>query len=221
VSPRDSGRVARPRGPAATVAVLLALAAAAAAIAAGPAAATAADGTDETTVVVALTDAPDGLAGYELTLELEAGTVVNASYPDAFRPTTDPAIAGDGRSVTLEAADVADRITAGDSPVRLATVRVRGVDGTPAVSVRDASIDADGGARIDPANVTVSAAGSDTQDPSTDAGSSTPGPTGTGADGTATDGGTEAQGADGPGFGPLAALGALAALAVLAVGRRA
>lgn len=112
-----------------------------------------------TAIAVVLPEAAEGLAGYELTLAVESGSVTGASYPDAFQPTTEPAIDGEGEAVTLEAADVSDRITAGATDVRLATVTVEGADGAPTVTIRDASIDADGGGRIDVNAVRATAAG--------------------------------------------------------------
>lgn len=158
----------------------------------------------ETALTVVLPETPDGLAGYQLTLEVDGATVTGASYPDAYQPTTEPSISSDGQSVALEAADVSDGIQAGDGDVTLATVTVEGLDGEqPGVSVTDAAIDADGGDRIDPDSVTVSVEGSDGTDVRTGNGSddeSTDGST----DGASEDGG-ETPGADGPGFGVLAA----------------
>lgn len=103
---------------------------------------------------VALTDAPDGLAGFELTLELsgDAATVENASYPDGYRMTTDPVVSDDGESVTVEAVDLDDAVTPGASDVTLATVTVGGTEpGTAALEVTDARLDGDGGSPLEPA----------------------------------------------------------------------
>ncbi|QCC58157.1 hypothetical protein NP511_06415 [Natrinema thermotolerans] len=102
---------------------------------------------------IVLTDAPDGLAGFELTLELsgDAAAVENAGYPDDYRMTTDPVVSDDGESVTVEAVDLDDAVTPGASDVTLATVTVNGTEpGAAALEVTDARLDADGGSRIDP-----------------------------------------------------------------------
>lgn len=104
---------------------------------------------------LALTDAPDGLAGFELTVELSGddgtATVANASYPDRYGPTTDPIVSADDQSVTVEAADLTDEVTPGASDVTLATIEVNGTDaGSTALEVTDVQIDADGGDRIEP-----------------------------------------------------------------------
>jgi len=108
----------------------------------------------DATVRAALDAAPDGLAGFKLQLSVDAGTVTSASYPDFYRPTTDPVVSADGQSVTIEAADLQDEVTDGATDVVLATVAVDDLDGQqPAVSVADAQLDADGGDRIDPESV--------------------------------------------------------------------
>lgn len=176
----------------------------------------AADG--ETTVEVTLPEAPDGLAGYQLTLELESGTVTGASYPEAFQPTTEPSIADDGRSVALEAADVSNAIQASDGEVVLATVSVADAE-RPSVTVTDAAIDADGGDRIDPDGVAVSVQGPDGTTPTddrSDAPSTEDDASGDASAGSGGSGGEPPTEADGPGFGVLAVLGALLGIATLA-----
>ncbi|WP_226481295.1 hypothetical protein [Natrinema amylolyticum] len=102
---------------------------------------------------IALTDAPDGLAGFKITLELstEAATVSNASYPDTYGKTSDPIVSDDGQSVTVEAADLTDEVAPGATDVTLATVAVTGPDtGSTTLEITDVQADADGGSRIEP-----------------------------------------------------------------------
>nr|WP_049890503.1 hypothetical protein [Natrinema versiforme] len=160
---------------------------------------------------IALTDAPDGLAGFELTVELSGdegtATVANASYPDRYGPTTDPIVSADGQSVTVEAADLTDEVTPGASDVTLATIEVNGTDaGSTALEVTDLQIDADGGDRIDPSleagTLTVDG-GSASQNESGDSGDE-----------------TESDGSDSvPGFTGGAAITAIAALAAALLAR--
>lgn len=160
---------------------------------------------------IALTDAPDGLAGFELTLELsgdgDTATVTNASYPDAYGKTTDPVVSADGQSVTVEAVDLTDEVTAGASDVTLATIDVNGIDaGSTALEVTEMQVDADGGDRIDPSleagTLTVDN-GSASQNESGDS-----------------DDGTESEPSDSvPGFTGGAAITAIAALAAALLAR--
>ncbi|ESP86952.1 hypothetical protein [Candidatus Halobonum tyrrellensis] len=111
------------------------------------------DGT--VTVGVVLTDAPDGLSGYYLDLSVsdpETAHIDSAGYPDAFGLTTDPAIADDGASVTLEAADVEGAVEPRASNVTLATVELAGVaPGETELVVEPRQFDADDGSALDPA----------------------------------------------------------------------
>ncbi|WP_424016797.1 PGF-CTERM sorting domain-containing protein [Halorientalis pallida] len=180
---------------------------------------------ETSTLRLALSRAPAGLSGYEVTLELSEGGVAeitNASYPDAFRLSTDPAIAGDSQRVTLEAA-VTDT-PPGATNVTLATVEVTGTGGgTTAVRVTDAQVDADNGSRVAPAyspgSVAVeplsndgggTASGDETDGEDAPADSSPADP----ADDPGGDGSTTE--AAGPGFGVVVAFAALLAVALLA-----
>ncbi|KDE59862.2 hypothetical protein EL22_16345 [Halostagnicola sp. A56] len=104
---------------------------------------------------IALTDAPEGLAGFEVTLALETegvATIANASYPDRFALSSDPVVTSDEQTITLEAIDLDDAVTPGETNVTLAAVDVSGVDhGVTDLRVSDAQLDADGGDSIDPA----------------------------------------------------------------------
>jgi hypothetical protein len=180
------------------------------------------------TLQVALTVAPEGLAGYYLRVSVadpEVARIEAASYPDSFGMTTDPAVAPDGASVTLEAADVDGAIEPGASDVTLATVTVSGVaPGEAQLSVEPLQFDADGGALMDPAT-------------RADAVTVTPGSPETGGDGAAVSGeppaatgvadGNDATGDDATGglpdaAPPLVVTAAAVGLVVagLAIGRR-
>jgi PGF-CTERM protein len=186
---------------------------------------------ETSTLRLALSRAPAGLSGYEVTLELsESGVaeITNASYPDSFQLTTDPEITGDGQRVTLEAA-VTDTAP-GATNVTLATVEVTGTGGgTTAVRVTDAQVDADNGSRVAPAYSPGSVAveplsndgggtgsGDDTDGDDSPAGSSPANP----ADDPGGDEPETTTEAAGPGFGVIAALAALLAAALLARRRR-
>ena len=107
------------------------------------------------TVRVVLTRAPGGLSGFDATLELAAGgaaRVTGASYPEACRPTTEPVVSADDRSVDVKAADLSDAVTPGATDVTLATVRISGVaPGTTKLRVTDLQVDADDGGKVRPA----------------------------------------------------------------------
>jgi len=159
-----------------------------------------------TTVDVVLTDAPDGLAGYEMTLTLEgidAARIAGATYPDGFALTTDPSVAAGSRVVTLEAADIEENVQPGARNVTLATVTVGGESvGASTVTVSDIEADADGGDLLSPTisdgQLSVEAATTSiptVAEPATTASS-------TDAPGTP----TPTASANGPGFGLLAAL---------------
>ncbi|RXK50133.1 PGF-CTERM sorting domain-containing protein [Halorientalis pallida] len=188
------------------------------------------DENETSTLRLALSRAPAGLSGYEVTLVLsESGVaeITNASYPDTFQLTTEPAITGDGQRVTLEAA-VTDT-PPGATNVTLATVEVTGTGGgTTAVRVTDAQVDADNGSRVAPAYSAGSVAveplsndgggtqnGDETGDDSPE-GSSPAAP----ADDPGSDESSTPTGAAGPGFGVIVALAALLAVALLARRRR-
>ena len=161
---------------------------------------TAPDGT--TTVGIVLTNAPDGLAGYYLDLTVENPSVARidaVGYPDRYGLTSDPAIGGDGATVTLEAADIEGAIEPGATDVTLATVTVTGATpGEVALTVTPRQFDADDGSAFTPATVagtiTVSGSGdASSADGSTDSGADADGGDGDGASGSDTDG----AGADG------------------------
>jgi hypothetical protein len=191
---------------------------------------------EQVNLTVVLAEAPDGLAGYELTLALGAPGVANVTgveYPARIGLTTDPRISADGQSVTVEAADLNDSVGVGASNVTLATVAVTGDEGgsTP-VTIEDAQVDADGGDRIaagtNPEAVTVEPLASESTDPGADEPanpggaddeSGTQGGSGDGDQSTSDDEDSESGDTDDTGALPLAGAGvaALAALVVAAV----
>jgi len=122
-----------------------------------------------------LTEAPDGLAGYRATVVLQTAgvaTVTNASYPERYEMTTRPVVSSDGRSVTLEAIDLGDRISTDASDVPLATVVVTGEKaGETAIDVTDVELDADGGDRVAPAVESGTVTVTTGSNPSTDSAS--------------------------------------------------
>ena len=114
---------------------------------------------ETTTVAVPLSAAPDGLSGFNLTVEAagENARVVDATVADEFGITTERV--EDGRA-TLEGVDLGENVEAGAEDVRLGTVTVRGDGGGSAdlgVDVR--KMDDDDGEPVSPktgtAEVTV------------------------------------------------------------------
>jgi PGF-CTERM protein len=114
---------------------------------------------ETTTVAVPLSAAPDGLSGFNLTVEAagENARVVDAAVADEFGITTERV--EDGQA-TLEGVDLGENVEAGAEDVRLGTVTVRGVGGGSAdlgVDVR--KMDDDDGEPVSPktgtAEVTV------------------------------------------------------------------
>ena len=195
----------------------------------------AAAGADATeTHRVALTDAPEGLAGFELTLELastDVATVADAGYPDHFGMTTEPRVGADERTITVEAVDLDDEITDGATDVTLARIDVVGVGaGETELRVADLQVDADGGDAVEPSleagTITVTGPGTDAERGSgPDAGGSNALSQDGGEPDDAPNGNTEDESADGfvesiPGFTSGLAIAAIAALAAALVARR-
>jgi PGF-CTERM protein len=109
---------------------------------------------EETTVNVTVSEVPDGLSGFNVTLEIadpDVGSVVDASVNDDMG-LKETALADDGASVRLKAVDIDDVVQSGDGPVTLATVTVRGdATGSSALTIDVDQVDDDDGNRIDPA----------------------------------------------------------------------
>ena len=202
---------------------------------------------ETTTVAVPLSAAPDGLSGFNLTVEAagENARVVDATVADEFGITTERV--EDGRA-TLEGIDLGENVEAGAEDVRLGTVTVRGVgSGSADLGVDVRKMDDDDGEPVSPktgtAEVTVTGddggspsspgdgrdrsdgtatAGGD--DPATPTPPSTDGPPGDGATATADGPGASPSGTatntdgDGAGFGPV--VGIVGVLVALLLGRR-
>jgi len=190
------------------------------------------DAGERATVDIVLTETPEGLAGYELTVTLDGDAdaqITGAAYPDDLGLTSDPAVDADGQSVRLEGADLAEQIQPGAEAIRLATVNVSAQGaGQVTVDVSNVQVDADGGARVSPAvqagRLTVRA-----DDPTATPTASGNGENGNGESENGENGngaGVESSsdtasadedanatpGADGPGFGALLALAVVALL---------
>jgi len=103
------------------------------------------------TLQIELDEMSDGLAGYDLQLELADDGVANITdvdYPSTFALASDPEFGPNNQSVGLEAA-IADVDTA--SNVTLATLEIEGVrNGSTAVQIVDANVDAESGDRVTP-----------------------------------------------------------------------
>jgi PGF-CTERM protein len=172
------------------------------------------DSDGETEVRVSLSGAPEGLAGFELTLSvgpLGVSEVTGAAYPDTYGLTTDPAVGPDGRTITVEAVDLDGTVEPGASNVTLATVDLSGaIPGTTRLEVVDARIDADGGAPVDPA---LDAGVVRVEEADTPGGSGTETPQSTTETTTVT---SETLSPSTPGFTVAVAFVALATLALLA-----
>ncbi|GGN13257.1 hypothetical protein [Halarchaeum nitratireducens] len=111
----------------------------------------ASDGTATATVV--LSSAPQGLAGFAVDVSVEgsAARITNASYPETYGLTSEPALSDDGRQVRLEAADLNERVQPGASDVVLGTVELTGVSaGSAELSAEPLQFDADGGGPVEP-----------------------------------------------------------------------
>lgn len=139
-----------------------------------------------TTVEVSLSAAPDGLAGFNLTVEAAGDArVVDAGVDDGFGITT--ARAEDG-TATLEGVDVGENVQSGATDVRLGTVTVRGESaGEADLSVSVRRMDDDDGERMSPAteagDVTVTADSDDGSDGTADDGDGDDGGSGDADDG--------------------------------------
>jgi hypothetical protein len=186
--------------------------------------ATVADG-ETATLGVALSAAPEGLAGYYLRLSVAdpaVATIEGAAYPDRFGMTSDPEVEDDGRTVVLEAADLDSEIGAGATDVTLATVDVSGAaPGEVRVTAEPLQFDGDGGSAFSPTAqagvLTVTATGDDATagaTTGTESGSAPGATTGTGAGDAA--GGTDDSEATSDGSGDLPATLVVAALALFA-----
>jgi hypothetical protein len=127
------------------------------------------DGT--TTASIMLSGAPNGVAGYDITLNVAksgVATVTDATIPDTFTaPGGGVSIADDGSSVTIRAADLQQNVQSGATDITLATVTLTGQStGETGVSLSVNTIDDDNGSSmsLSTSGVTLSVTGSDTGD---------------------------------------------------------
>ena len=182
---------------------------------------------EQTTVNVTVSEVPDGLSGFNVTLEVadpDVASVVGASVDDDMG-LTETAVADDGASVRLKGVDVEDVVQSGDGPVTLATVTLRGdATGSSALTIDADQVDDDDGRRIDPAlgdaSLTVGDGSSDqptTTEPTSEPTTTEPAtaePTAV----TRTTAGTTTDDGSMPGFG--VAVVAVALLGTAAIGAR-
>jgi endonuclease YncB( thermonuclease family) len=108
---------------------------------------------------LSLSNAPEGLAGFDVTITVADTGVVTASdvsFDDAFPDsTTEASISDDGSTISLQAADIEDNVGSGASDVPLATVSlVPQSAGTTGVGLGIDALDADDGSVIDAATST-------------------------------------------------------------------
>ncbi len=105
-------------------------------------------------VEIRLTEAPNGLSGYNLTLTVAdglTGEFTSASYPSVFEITDTPRYTDLNSSVQLRAIDVQDPPGPNASDVLLATVTVEGENqGETSLTVEITRMDNDDGGKVDP-----------------------------------------------------------------------
>ncbi|QIB74479.1 PGF-CTERM sorting domain-containing protein [Halogeometricum borinquense] len=108
---------------------------------------------EETTVDLTLTEAPDGVAGFALTVEVtngDAATVVDAEVADEFGLGEVEGIA-DGTAVQLKAADLNKTVEPGASNVTLGSVTFRGQQaGETSLRVTIDRLDDNNGSSVNP-----------------------------------------------------------------------
>ena len=81
------------------------------------------------TVPVRLSSAPQGLSGYNITVNVlneSVGRIVNATYSEKLNLTEQPLIRNQGNAVRLRATDLGTNISATGEPVQLARIAVSG-----------------------------------------------------------------------------------------------
>lgn len=141
---------------------------------------------DETTEVdIRLTEAPNGLAGYNLTLSIAdtlTGEFTTAEYGSGFEITEEPRYTDLNSSVQLRAIDVQNPPGPNASDVLLATVTVKGEkQGETSLTVDVTRMDDDDGGKvnpsIEPGTLTVEAENETPTPTSTPTSTATPTPT--------------------------------------------
>ena len=109
----------------------------------------------ETTAILTLSDAPDGLSGYRISLSVEDAAIARvegAAYPEALQDGLTKSPEQDTSSATLEALDIDDAIGAGATDVELGSVKLVGeAPGEVTLTAEVHDLDDDTGTALDPA----------------------------------------------------------------------
>lgn len=135
----------------------LAGAAAAAAISFSPSTITLQPGATQQ-VTVKLSDAPNGLAGYECVLAYPSSTVmVSASTFPSWASSMNRGSAISGGGYVISAVDLGKQVQDGATDITLATITLKGVSaGTGTVSIKSVQMNADNGVVMSPDTDTLS-----------------------------------------------------------------
>jgi len=108
---------------------------------------------ETTETAVALSTAPDGLSGYNVTVRVadpSTATIVEASVPERYS-LREARVVDDGAAAVLKAVDANDEVRSGDSAVPFGTVTVRGESaGETELRVAVTQVDDDDGGRVRP-----------------------------------------------------------------------
>lgn len=106
-----------------------------------------------TSLDVTLSNAPIGVAGFDVTLGVgnaSVTTITDAATGDAFRLES-MNVSDDGSSVVLSGVDLNDSITPGATDVTLGSIDIEGfAAGKPDITVENANIDSDEGGSVMP-----------------------------------------------------------------------
>jgi hypothetical protein len=107
---------------------------------------------EPTTVAVTLSTVPNGISGFNVTVELAdpAGATITDGRVDRGFGLREAAVSDDGSSIRLKGVDTGQQYQPGDGPVRLGNVTVR-ADATARLTLAVGQVDDNDGGRIDPA----------------------------------------------------------------------
>jgi len=112
---------------------------------------------ETTETAVALSTAPDGLSGYNVTVRVadpSTATIVDASVPETYSLREARVVDG-GAAAVLKAVDANDDVRPGDADVPFGTVTVRGESaGDTRLRVEVTQVDDDDGGRVGPTTTT-------------------------------------------------------------------
>jgi hypothetical protein len=130
---------------------------------------------ETTRVPIRLSEAPDGLAGYRLTVEVadpSVAAITAAAIPEEFG-LTNASVGSD--AAVLQASDTGRNVQPGATDIRLGTITLRGdAEGATSLAVSVEQVDADDGSRIVPTiregRLTVEAGRPTNEPPRADAG---------------------------------------------------